>query len=244
MSHELIYTSAPRGLKPGSQGFCTVVSTQGIAVNLAQRLEALSGYRHVFPPPDPNARLNPVLYSHLHLNVSGRRCYLLSRVCDAGLDHTQRTNKFAHHMVLEAAEAASLLAGPAWLLAAPGFMQSTWDGVPRILVAARRPPAGNSPPMVCRAWQSLVGDAGWGGALAQTAAANRPAIIVFRPGVELLPLLVESLALLPPPMRWNVSFSTYYSKLPPGLECQWRCVLEGSPEAIANQRLPGRWSST
>ena len=136
MSQELIYTSAPRGLKPGSQGFCTVVSTQGIAVNLAQRLEALSGYRHVFPPPDPNARLNPVLYSHLHLNVSGRRCYLLSRVCDAGLDHTQRTNKFAHHMVLEAAEAASLLGGPAWLLAAPGFMQSTWDGVPRILVAA------------------------------------------------------------------------------------------------------------
>ena len=65
MSQELIYTSAPRGLKPGSQGFCTVVSTQGISASLVQRLEALSGYRHVFPPQDPNARLNPVLFSHL-----------------------------------------------------------------------------------------------------------------------------------------------------------------------------------
>ena len=105
MSQELIYTSAPRGLKPGSQGFCTVVSTQGISASLAQRLEALSGYRHVFPPPDPNARLNPVLFSHLVFSVAGRRCHVLSRVCDAGLDHTQRTNKFAHHVVLDPAEA-------------------------------------------------------------------------------------------------------------------------------------------
>ena len=92
-----------RGLKPGSHGFCTVVSTQGIPASLAQRLEALSGYRHVFPPQDPNSRLNPVLFSHLIVSLSGRRCDVLSRVCDAGLDHTQRTNKFAHHVVLDSA---------------------------------------------------------------------------------------------------------------------------------------------
>ena len=239
MSQELIYTSAPRGLKPGSQGFCTVVSTQGISASLVQRLEALSGYRHVFPPQDPNARLNPVLFSHLIFSLAGRRCHVLSRVCDAGLDHTQRTNKFAHHVVLDPRELVP--GGPAWLLAAPGFMQSTWDGVPKVLPAGRRPPAANSPAAICRAWQQITGDAGWGGALAETAGpgANRPAVIIFRPGIDPLPLLAESLALLPPECRWNVSFCTYFNKLPPGIECQWRCVLEGSPEAIANQRLPG-----
>jgi hypothetical protein len=239
MSQELIYTSAPRGLKPGSQGFCTVVSTQGISASLVQRLEALSGYRHVFSPQDANARLNPVLFSHLILSVAGRRCHVLSRVCDAGLDHTQRTNKFAHHVVLDPREAVP--GGPAWLLAAPGFMQSTWDGVPKVLPAGRQLPAANSPAAICRAWQQIAGDAGWGGALAETASAGagRVAVIIFRPGIDLLPLLAESLALLPPQSRWNVSFCTYFNKLPPGLECQWRCVLEGSPEAIANQRLPG-----
>ena len=204
-----------------------------------QRLEALSGYRHVFPPQDPNARLNPVLFSHLIFSLAGRRCHVLSRVCDAGLDHTQRTNKFAHHVVLDPRELVP--GGPAWLLAAPGFMQSTWDGVPKVLPAGRRPPAANSPAAICRAWQQITGDAGWGGALAETASpgANRPAVIIFRPGIDLLPLLAESLALLPPESRWNVSFCTYFSKLPPGIDCQWRCVLEGSPEAIANQRLPG-----
>ena len=106
MSQELIYTSAPRGLKPGSQGFCTVVSTTGIATSLIQRLEALSGYRHVYSPQDPNARLNPVLCSHLLLDVGGRPYHVLSRICDAGLDYTQRNNKFAHHVVLDRSELA------------------------------------------------------------------------------------------------------------------------------------------
>ncbi|MBR6436720.1 MAG: hypothetical protein IKS45_09455, partial [Thermoguttaceae bacterium] len=31
--------------------------------------------------------------------------------------------------------------------------------------------------------------------------------------------------------RWKTTFSTYYSKLPTGVECQWRCVAAGTPEA-------------
>src|SRR5262249_37341080 len=37
--------------------------------------------------------------------------------------------------------------------------------------------------------------------------------------------------------RWDVTFSTYFTKLPPGVDCRWRFVLEGSPEAAA--RTPG-----
>ena len=53
MSQELIYTSAPRGLRPGSRGFCTVMRTEGLPEPVVNRLEALSGYRHAFAPQTP-----------------------------------------------------------------------------------------------------------------------------------------------------------------------------------------------
>ena len=92
MSHELFYTSAPRGLQPGSRGFCTVAMTQGLSGLLLEKLEQLSGYRALFPPHDAKAALNPVAHAHLRLTVGGRSVRVLSRVCAAGLDYTQRTN--------------------------------------------------------------------------------------------------------------------------------------------------------
>ena len=56
MSQELHYTSVPRGLKPGSRGFCTVALTPHMPGPLVDRLEALSGYQPVFPPHDPRPR--------------------------------------------------------------------------------------------------------------------------------------------------------------------------------------------
>ncbi len=238
MSQELLYTSAHRGLKPGSRGFCTVVSTQGMATNLADRLESLSGYRHVYSPQDAQARFNPVVYSHLRLTVGGRRCHVLSRIADAGLDYSQRTNKIAHHVVLDVAELSP--AGPALLLASPGFMETQWDNQVRIIPAGRSVPPLECQATVCTAWQRQTGDAGWGGVLAETAMdrSNRIVYLIFRPGMDLLPLLTESLALLPSSIRWNVSFSTYFTRLPAGVDCQWRCVVEGSPEAVSARRSP------
>ena len=60
MSVELLYTSAEQGLKQGSRGFCTVISTVGMPLNLANRLESLSGYRHVYPPNSEEAERNPL----------------------------------------------------------------------------------------------------------------------------------------------------------------------------------------
>src|SRR5688572_13903049 len=111
MSWELVYTSVPQGLKPGSRGFCPVAMTRGIPAALLERLESLSGYRHLFAPQDPNARLNPPAWSHLIANLGGKRYHLLSYVGDAGLDYSQRTNKLAHHVACEPNELTS--AGPA-----------------------------------------------------------------------------------------------------------------------------------
>ena len=66
----------------------------------------------------------------------------------------------------------------------------------------------------------------------------RQAVLIFPPGTDVLPLVAESLALLPAELRWRVTFSTYFTKLPPGIACQWRCVIEGTPEAAAAQQGP------
>jgi len=102
MNAELLYTSAPQGLKQGSRGFCTVLSTVGMPLNLATKLESLSGYRHLYPSGTPDASKNPVGCSHLRFTVGGRQISVLSRISDYGLDYSQRTNKLAHHIVVDA----------------------------------------------------------------------------------------------------------------------------------------------
>jgi hypothetical protein len=236
MTQELIYTSAPRGLKPGSRGFCTVVTTQGMASNLIDRLEALSGYRHVYGGANGREVVDQVVSQHVRISMGGRQLHVLSRIHSAGVDYSQRSNKFAHHVVLDSAELPA--AGPAWLLQHPGFIEETWDEQPRLLPSGRPIPPGQVLPGICRAWASATGDAGWGGVLASTVAGDgrKSVTIVIRPGFDPLPLVAESIALLPEHLRWGVSFSTFFTKLPPGVDCIWRFVIQGSPEAAAAAR--------
>lgn len=239
MSHELHYTSAPRGLKPGSKGFCTVAQTSGLPAALASRLESLSGYRQVYPPHDPNADRNPACRSHLLLTQAGQTVSVLSWIGFAGLDYTDRSNVYAHHVVLAPGERPA--GGPAWLAAQPGFLETAWKGDPRPIEQGRRPPQGDRPAAVCGRWRSRTGDAGWAGVLAETFLQDPRKIVYLIVPIDLdpLPLLEEALALVPPDRRWDVAFSTYFTSLPPGLACHWRCVLAGSPEAAQARRMPG-----
>ena len=235
MSHEIVYTSAPQGLKPGSKGFCTVVSTDGIAANISERLEMLSGYRHAFTPGDCKA---PVNYSHLHIKVSGQRYYVLSRICDAGLDYSQRSNKLAHHVALAPNEL--VIAGPAAVLAHDGFCEKRWDGNVRTLPTGRRPNAVYSKPSVCSQWKRLAGDAGWAGVLADSATRTKqkPVSVIVPVGTNSLVLVVEALNLISPARRWNVTFNTYYTKPIAGSDCLWRFVLDGTKQAASLRHSP------
>jgi GTPase-associated protein 1, N-terminal domain type 2/GTPase-associated protein 1, middle domain len=239
MSQELHYTSVPRGLKPGSRGFCTVATTPGMSGQLADRLESFTAYQAIYPPHDPAASRNPINFMHVKSALGGKSVNILSRVGPAELDYSGRSNKYAHHIVLEVNERPA--GGPAWLMSQPGFLQEVWRGEPRELPERTMPPPGDRPPGKAVAWQKLTDDAGWAGALAESFLADprRPAIIVFRPGMDLLPLFVEAIALLPPSRRWDVEFSTYFSTLPPGVNCSWRGVIENSPMAESALRLPG-----
>ncbi|MBO7679571.1 MAG: hypothetical protein J6S75_07885, partial [Thermoguttaceae bacterium] len=236
MALELIYTSAEAGIKPGTHGFCTVAASRELPAPLASTLESLSGYRHLFPPKTPDARLNPVACSHMTFPFNGKPIHIVSRIADAGLDYTDRTNKIAHHLVLQRGDLIE--AGPAALFGMPNLFVKAWKSKPTIFPNAKTIPAMNIEAAVCKTWDRLGGDPGWGGVLAGSVLQRRPVSIVAAVGMDLLELFQEAIALLPVKRRWEATFSTYYSKLPPGVEALWKGVLTGSAEEGFVRAIP------
>lgn len=232
MTIELLYTSAAQGLKQGSRGFCTVISTAGLPINLAQRLESLSGYRHLYQPGDPRADDNPICHSHIRLVVGGKTLSILSRVSAYGVDYSQRTNKIAHHVVFDGPVPSC---GPGSVLLEPGIMRASWDGECRTLQSGPSVPSLSLKPSPCNEWQRITGDAGWAGVVANAwlQPAGKPVWIVFSESqsASLLALMQEAIAILPEAKRWQATFSTYCTNLPPDVECRVRCVIAGSDEA-------------
>ena len=133
---------------------------------LAAAVEGLSGYRPIFPSNDERVNRNPVVYSHLKMQATGRTWHVLSRIADFGLDYSQRPNKLAHHVILDN-RSEELPGGPANLLGMPGFMRESWEGEPT-LVAMK--PVTNEPRVrigICERWKEVTGDAGWAGVVAE-----------------------------------------------------------------------------
>ena len=81
MAFELIYTSAPRGIRQGSSGFCVVACTQGMGAGMIAKLETLSAYKPVFPHYYPDAWKIPVSCSHCVEGCGGESRHVLSRIC-------------------------------------------------------------------------------------------------------------------------------------------------------------------
>ena len=237
MSQELLNTSAPRGLKPGASGFCAVAMTAGMSRLLEEQLMSLSGYRWINPAGHPDAARNPVAFAHWRVMTGGRETSVLSSVRDAGVDYSQRSNRLAHHLVIEPTEQSD--AGPAWVLRQPNVVEPRWDGELRTWPAGRPIPRGDNPPRPCTAWATATGDAGWAGVLAEAFLLDptKPAYLIFAPGTEVLPLIAEAIALLPAALRWRVTFSTYFTDLPAGLTCTWRCCAAGTAAANEAPRL-------
>ena len=232
MTIELLYTSAAQGLKQGSRGFCTVICTAGLPINLAQRLEALSGYRHLYQPGDQRSDDNPVCYSHVRLAVGGKTLSILSRVGAYGVDYSQRTNKIAHHVVFDGPVPEC---GPAAVLAQSCIMRTNWDGECKTLQSGPEVSSITVQPAPCKEWKRITGDAGWAGVVANAwmQPTGKPVWIVFSESqsTSLLELMQEATAILPESRRWQATFSTYCTNLPPDVECRVRCVIAGSDEA-------------
>jgi len=243
MSLELIYTSAPRGLIPTASGFCTVAATGGMSRQVLATLEGLSGYQFHFNLSDANADLNPVNFAHTRVKIGSETRSVLSRIAFAGADYSGRTNKIAHHVLLERGE--QMANGPAWMMLAMArsVFVAGWDAEPRHLDKRSIASMLSAEPRAAEpatTWQAATGDAGWAGALVQAfrTSPKVPAYVVYEPGQDLLPLFEESLAILPPEQRWQVAFATYYTTLPAGCHYHWRGVLAGSRAAQEMRRFP------
>jgi hypothetical protein len=238
VTQEILYTSAPKGLKPGSRGFCTVVSSEGMARNLAERLEALSGYRHAFGVHDENRNQNPINWSHTAMRIGGQEWHVLSRIADAGQDYSGRTNKLAHHIALDRNERPAC--GPARILQTSGVITAEWNEQVEIIPCRRLPSIAEPNTANCPAWKRWAGDAGWAGQVAEyVSSQTSPASVIFPAGCpDTLELVSEVLDLLPPEKRWQVTFSTYFTQLVPGTECRLRFVLDGTSEASSLRNHP------
>ena len=234
MAFELVYTSVPKGLKPGSYGFCTVACSKELPESVVSTLEKISGYRRVSQSNAPGA--NPVVYSHMLLSAQGGSRRVVSRISDAGVDYTSRDNKIACHYVLEQRDLCK--AGPAALVAQPGLFAERWTEGPRQFEGSITfPPTPEIAP-TCDEWSKVLGDPGWAGALAATTYSARAALLIVEPSCNVLRLFQEAIALLPPELRWNQTFSTYFTKSLPGVRCQWKAVIKGSPEESIFRVLP------
>ncbi|MEL6105941.1 MAG: hypothetical protein AAFU85_07890 [Planctomycetota bacterium] len=232
MSSELLYTSAPKGLRHGSRGFCVVLTTAGMPINVISRLEAISSYRRLFAPDSGQDDKNPVSFAHQRLNLGGTHSSVLSLVCAYGTDYSGRPNKLAHHVLLDANEYPS--AGPAWLML-QSFMRRDWFGQCETPSTGPVIPRGDQNARICSAWKSVYDDAGWGGVVAEAmlSGETKPLWVVY--AIEhrdvLLELMNESISLIPAEQRWRATFNTYAANIPPDVECKIRCVPAGTEEA-------------
>lgn len=207
-----------------------------MSVALEERLTLLSGYRWLVPSGEKGSDANPVAYAHWRLTLGNRAFSVLSRVCDAGFDYSGRSNRFAHHVVVDSSEQST--AGPAWVMLNGGIFRERWEGQPVVFEAGPQIPDGPNSPHVCSRWKELANDAGWAGVLAGTSALDPSLVsyVIYAPGTQVLPLINEAMALLPATMRWQITFSTYFTDLPAGLSCAWRFCAAGTKAAIEAKR--------
>ena len=234
MIYELVYTSAPTGLFPGNTGFSVVGCTRNMDMALCKQLEKLSAYTPLYPHYDANAWSNPVNYAHRIINSNGQTFHILSRICFNGVDYTNRSNKLASHLAISENETQRLPSGPASIFLQPDLFKSEkWRIQTAYFDSAPVLQDRGTKLQPCDTWKQITGDAGWAGFIAENLMRNpqKNVYIVFSPekSKQNLQLLVEVLNLLPPPTRWQLTFSTYFTELVPGTSCNLRFCLPNAP---------------
>lgn len=238
MAQELIYTSAPMGLRGGSGGFCTVAYTKNMSLSLVQMLESLSAYKPAFALHDVQADKNPIAYSHYLFTIQLHSYSILSRIAPTMADHTQRDNKLAHHVVLSRRELSEV--GPLGIMLNHDFFVTDWDEEPHYLNERVISAESIEEQNLAMTWQETAGDAGWAGVMARhTLERPRvPIFVIYKAGMPVELLFYEVMRLLPKEQRWRITFNTYFCYLPAGATCLWRGCLEGSSAANEARRQP------
>jgi hypothetical protein len=216
---ELIYTSAPRGLRAGASGYCTVAQTRGMREDLVAALERRSLFTHE-PKGD-----SPVYFSYRILSLGGTKWRVLSRGLDAGLDFTGRRHYLIHHLVLEISEDLPEVQPVEILLGWNGWRDS-WSGTPVQLEGPR-----NANIFLHLAkiglpaleWKRQTGDAGWA-----ASASQMPSPVGWQSeglsSPKILRLMGESTALMENTRRggsWLATMDVGGAANPVSKDCLW-----------------------
>lgn len=219
MALELIYTSAPRGLRAGASGYCTVAQTRGMREDLVAALERRSLFTHE-PKGD-----SPVYFSYRILSLGGTNWRVLSRGLDAGLDFTGRRHYLIHHLVLEISEDLPGVQPVEILLGWNGWRDS-WSGVPVQLEGPRNADLFLHLARIglpAREWKRQTGDAGWA-----ASACQMPSPVGWQAvglsSSEMLRLMGESTALMENTQRggsWLATMDVGGAANPVSKNCLW-----------------------
>src|SRR5688572_8301969 len=233
MSWQLIYTSAPRGLTPGQTGFCTVARSADLREALAQKLEQISYYEH---PRFPAGAGQPIISAFRIIEIRGMHYYVLTKVRDAGLDFTNRTNHLAHHLIFEEGELGKLPDPASILLKWNGWCER-WSGEPRLIA----PNAGNLSEIPRRlespalTWANVSGDSGRAAALVEPP--HSRGVFLLADNLDdrtILQMFSESLRLIDPEGKsgaatWRFPFTTFFQGGDLTTDFAWRCCRTRTP---------------
>ncbi len=236
MPQQLIYTSAPRGLVAGRSGHCTVARSATMREALMLQLEKLSYYQHL----SLSGGQERPIYSCRLVDLRGSRYHVLSRIQDAGLDFTGRTNFLAHHLVFTPEEVRQLPSPPVILREWPGWVK-TWSKEPQLLdnedwSGLSGLAASVAVPAVI--WKQITGAAVNGYGLLESRAGTAFRVDQLTEE-QILTLFAESLELLElrDPRRdfrataWQYTFTTSMQDQDNPADFRWRCLHSDNPAA-------------
>lgn len=186
---------------------------------LVQRLEQMSVYSHRTVSP------NPTILSYRLVDLGGVKYRVLSRIRDAGLDFTQRSNFIAHHLAFEPGESVGG-ASPAEILLFWDGWKDQWEGNPSALQDEKGDVIGSPirklfPP--CKHWEDLTGDSGWG-AFPWNHSGGCCWVHEKLDEYELLHLMGETLRLKSSgkiDALWETSFTTYLGTIVEASKYHW-----------------------
>jgi hypothetical protein len=176
---------------------------------LVRELERLSVYD--FGQQVGGNRVDISIYRKIILG--SEEYFVLSKICDAGLDYTNRTNYLAHHLILDGFEIATS-PSPAEIFLNWNGWKSKWEENSRYLTPGEEVTLTGfkSKGLVpCKNWLSFTNDPGNAATLVSPAVV-KPIVLENAPAraEHLLQLFAESSALLKISLdAWDYSFTTF-----------------------------------
>lgn len=218
----------------GRSGFCTVARSDGMREALILRLEQLSYYEH----RSMSGGVEQPVCAYRIVDIRGSRFHVMSRIQDAGLDFTNRTNFIAHHLVFMPEELRELPVAPLVFSRWDGWLNK-WAEEPRVLAAenwGNLRSLSDLSHVPAQTWAAVSGDAINAFGLLDAVSP----VLLNTDGLDeqtVLRLFTESLEMMEARDStadfklglWQHTFTTSLQEQDSPSDFRWRCVTSLSP---------------